>query len=243
MNHMVQLMKQLSGKVGSSIYSSVSNQGNPHHVSFLRQMEKEVKQQKDVLEQPLDKLNVIVFDLETTGFYPDQGDKVLSIGAVKVNGDVIDECDCFYSLVHANVNVDPRISELTGITTADLKTAPSLQQVLGEFYRYIEGQVLVAHHANHEKSFMQHATWSVRRKNFQHRIIDTSFLTRLFQTSERLVSLDECCSYFGIATNGRHHALHDAKMTAELWRASVKKVQDLGYQTLNDIYVQLAKMR
>ncbi|MFP3359977.1 exonuclease domain-containing protein, partial [Planococcus sp. SIMBA_143] len=95
----------------------------------------------------------------TTGFYPNKGDAILSIGAVKVTGETIEQ-ETFYSLVQSNTAPSEEVTELTGIKAEDLQDAPPLSEVLAQFYKFIKGHTLVAHHAKHEQAFMQHATWS-----------------------------------------------------------------------------------
>ncbi|UOE94006.1 exonuclease domain-containing protein [Alkalihalobacillus sp. LMS39] len=241
MNQMVQLMKQLSGKISPNVYASVQQQNSASQVAFLRQLQRELKRE-DVLEIPLDELQVVVFDLETTGFYPDKGDKILSIGAVKMTGaNPLEET--FYSLVHSQDQPSEEIEQLTGIKKEELQEAPPLERVLEQFYKFIQRDTLVAHHAKHERSFMQHATWSVTRTSFQHRIVDTAFLTKIVSPEKELVTLDECCRHFGIEVKNRHHALSDAVMTAKLWGENIQHIQQLGFQHLGDVYAALAKMK
>ncbi|MEH6947616.1 exonuclease domain-containing protein [Bacillus sp. JJ634] len=241
MNQMVRFVKQLSGKLSPSMYSSVEHQTDAASIAFLRQLQRDIKA-KDVLQVPFSELKVTVFDLETTGFYPQKGDKIVSIGAVKMIGNQIIEDETYYSLVNCNEPLPEHVKELTGICEAELAEAPSLEQVLKEFYQFIESRPLVAHHANHEKSFMQHATSSVLKLNFQHRIIDTSFLTKVVEPKKDLITLDDCCNHFGISIEKRHHALHDAIGTAKLWAEGVRLTQQLGFSNLSDVYAHLAKI-
>ena len=61
----------------------------------------------------------------------------------------------------------------------ELEQSPPLLDVLTEFYQFVGGTTLVAHHASHEKKFMSHATWQTLRTTFQHRLVDTAFLTKV----------------------------------------------------------------
>lgn len=240
MNQIVQLVKQLTGRLSPSLYSSVVNQNDAASIAFLRQLQREIKSE-DVLRVPFPELQVIVFDLETTGFYPQKGDRILSIGAIKVKGDQIIWDDTFYSLVNCKEPLPVEVKELTGICDDELAEAPSLEHILREFYQFIKSQPLVAHHVNHEKSFMQHATWSTLKMSFQHRTIDTSFLTKIVEPEKSLITLDDYCSHFGISIEKRHHALHDAIGTAKLWTKSIRLVQKQGFFNLLDVYNHLAK--
>ncbi|WP_458414763.1 hypothetical protein ACNQFZ_08065 [Schinkia sp. CFF1] len=48
MNQMLRLIKQLSGRVSSSMYASVSNQQDAARIAFLRQLEREMKEKEAV---------------------------------------------------------------------------------------------------------------------------------------------------------------------------------------------------
>jgi DNA polymerase III subunit epsilon len=237
---LIQFMKQVQGKINSSVYASLQGQSSPQHVAFLRQLEKELKVEES-LAVPLSELNVVVFDLETTGFFPEQGDEILSVGAVKVKGGRVQPEETFYSLVCCKRELSPEIKALTGIEESDLEDAPELSKVLVDFYDFAKGDVLVAHHASHEKKFLQHYNWKLFRSQFKHRIVDTSFLLKLAEPNLSLVRLEDCCVHCGIPVIDRHHALGDAKMTAELWGYYVDRIQELGLKSLRDVYERLSR--
>ena len=241
-NNMVQFVKQLSSRLSPNMYTSIANRTDAASIAFLRQLQRELKRE-DVLDVPFKELKVVVFDLETTGFNPYKGDFVLSIGAVKMIGNKVLESETFYSLVKSEVDLSEDIVELTGITKEQLMDAPPIGVVLKRFFQFVENDTLVAHHANHEKVFMDHLTWSILRSKFQHRILDTSFLTKIVEPESDLVTLCDLCMRYGIAIEKRHHALHDSIATAKLWGESVSSVQRLGFVNLGDVYSHLAKTR
>lgn len=242
MNPMGQWFKQLSGMVSSNHYTDVISERDPAKVAYMRRLQKSMKQQ-DHLQIPFSDLTVVVFDIETTGFYPQKGDRILSIGATKVKGSKITEEKPFYSLIKSSEPLSDEIQEITGITSEDLLDAPAAEEVLIDFFKFINKHTLVAHHANHEKQFMQHITWSLFKTRFDHRIMDTSFLTKLIEPMKHLVTLEDCCAHYGINATNRHHALADAKMTAEMWCKCVDKIEEQGYTCLKDVYAHLASLR
>ncbi|WP_052015610.1 exonuclease domain-containing protein [Alkalihalobacillus hemicellulosilyticus] len=239
MNNMVQLVKQLSGKLSPSVYTSLQQQSAAARHSQLRQIQRELKKD-DVLERPLSELPFVIFDFETSGFSPDKGDSILSIGAVKMKGDEILEKETFYSTVYSE-NPPEDVLRLTGLTKEELNDSKPLSHVLPTFYEYIGKSTLVAHHASHEKRFMSHATWQLLRTTFVHRILDTSFLTKVVHPSLKLVTLDECCRHYQIPIHVRHHAMEDALVTAKLWQKNIRFAKELGYETLQEIYTYLAR--
>ncbi|WP_209123603.1 exonuclease domain-containing protein [Alkalihalobacillus sp. BA299] len=240
-SQIAQFMKQLQGKIGSGSLASIEAQTNPHHIALLKQVQKEI-QEEQILTVPFKNLNVVVVDIETTGFFPEQGDQILSIGAIKVRGEEILENQTFYSFVQYDKEISPEIKNLTGITEKEVNGAPPLSEVLVQFLEYVGHSTLVAHHANHEKNFFEFATWKLFRSNFKRRILDTSFLIRVAEPENIHTRLEDYCEACGIEVENRHHALGDAKMAAKLWSIYLKKVQMLGCNNLRDLYRCLAKL-
>jgi DNA polymerase-3 subunit epsilon len=241
-NELFQFFRDMSGKFNSKIYAGIRGQSNPQHISFLRQLQKELRE-KNSLDTPLESLKVVVFDLETTGFFPEKGDHAISIGAIKMCGSTIEEeyTSSFYSLIKSDKPLPPEISALTNISDDELALAPTASEVLMKFYKFIDGRVLVAHHSNHEKSFMQKMTWDIWRTRFDHRLIDTSFLIGLFIPVIKPLTLDEICMKYDVEIKDRHHALGDAKMTAKVWSILLKMAQEMGIENLREVYERIAK--
>lgn len=237
---LIQFMRGISGKFNSGVFGAAPVQ-NLQQMALLRQLQREMNIE-EAMRIPLSELNVVVFDIETTGFFPDQGDEIISIGAVKIRGEEILEEEIFYSLVRIDNILSPEIEKLTGITDLELKEAPLLSEVLIQFFDFTRGVTLVAHHANHEKSFLQHASWKLFRTPIKHRIIDTSFLHRIAEPDLKLMRLEDFCEHHAIPVENRHHALGDALLTAKLWRLYIRRAQDLGYMTLRDVYEKVARL-
>lgn len=146
----LQYMRDLYGKVNSSVLHATSSGSNSQQIAFMRQLQKDLKVEV-ASRLPLSNLKAVVFDIETTGFLPDKGDQIISIGAVKVEGcEILDEQ--FYTLVNADVEIPREISRLTGIETENLLDAPPLSDVLVQFFEFIKDDTLVAHHSSHEKA-------------------------------------------------------------------------------------------
>ncbi|WP_231589507.1 exonuclease domain-containing protein [Bacillus sp. FJAT-27916] len=243
MNDFIQFFRGMGGKISSNVLAGMQGQPSAQSISFLRQLEKEVRQ-KDDLSCPLKDLEVVVFDIETTGFHPDKGDQILSIGAVKMKGAAFCEEDTFYSLIKNDGILSTEIRALTNITDEQLQDAPEAHEVLMQFFQFISSRILIAHHSKHEMAFMRKITWNLMKKRFQHRMIDTSFLTNLLTPGPQTIrTLDQLCEECGIEIKNRHHALGDALMTGSIWAYYLQKAIDEGYKNLGDVYSELAKKR
>ncbi|MFC4388072.1 exonuclease domain-containing protein [Gracilibacillus marinus] len=241
MNQMLQLLKQMGGKLYGQNPGALSNSSDFSKAAYIRNLQRELKK-KDVLNIPLKELPVIVFDMETTGFYPYNGDRILSIGAVKMIGAEIQKEDLFYRTVKYDVPLSHDIMELTGLTSFELQRAAPLESVLRHFFQFVKSDTLVAHHSSHEKQFMKHASWTILKTNFQHRIIDTSFLTKVIVPEVKYVTLDDWCSYYNIEVSKRHHALYDALATARIWSICIQRVEQMGFRNLKDAYTHIASL-
>lgn len=240
-NLLYHFFNQFRGKISSNIYIPLVGKANPNHLAFIRNLEKEMEAEKEKsLYVPLSELNVVVFDFETTGFFPEQGDSILSIGAIKFTNGQIDYNETFYSLVQHNEKLSAEIKELTGLDDLELQSAPPIEDVLIKFYQFVQNTPLVAHHASHEKKFLQHANWKAFRKTYIHRIIDTSLLFNIVNQDKKIVSLDDYCALAKVDIKNRHHALGDAITLAKLWKIYIDKLKEMGCYTLHDVYERLA---
>lgn len=224
----------------ASMRGGETAQQTAQQMAFIRSMMRE-KRRPEVLHTPLSQLETVIFDLETTGFAYQHGDEILSFGAVKVVGEEIQE-ETFYTLVNCQSAIPPHITELTGISADMTSTAPSLMDALHKFMSFVGQRVLVAHASAHDKAFLNAALWKTSKVQLTHRVLDTMMLARWLEPQRGGYSLDELLAVHGIPVKGRHHALEDAKMTAQLWVAYLREIANRQQvETLGDLYAYLSR--
>ncbi|MHA0857937.1 exonuclease domain-containing protein [Paenibacillus sp. CMAA1364] len=224
----------------TSAIASVMGDPTAHKMAFIRSLMKE-QRQPGILNIPLSKLETVVFDLETTGFSHQHGDEILSFGAVRMTGLEMRKEEMFYSLVDCGKQLSSRITELTGITQEMMETAPPLMTVLHEFMSFVGGRVLVAHGSGHDKSFLNAALWRTSKTQLGHRVVDTMMIARWLEPNRSSYGLDELLIDQHIPIKGRHHALEDAYMTAELWASYLSIISKRRVDTLSDLYAYLSR--
>jgi DNA polymerase-3 subunit epsilon len=219
--------------------TSMFNAHTAQQMAFIRSMMKE-QRKNSLYDIPLETVELVVFDLETTGFSPYNGDEIISFGAVSVNGTAIDDEQTFYSLVNPKREIPDEIVKLTGITNEMAADAPDLLQGLRSFLEFVQQKVLVAHGTGHDKHFLNSALWKTSKVNLSHRMLDTMMIAKWLNPKMKSFDLDTMLELYEIKPTVRHHALEDSIMTARLWAKLMTEVHDRDITTLGDLYSHLS---
>ncbi len=166
---------------------------------------------------------VIVLDFETTGLSPDQGDRAIEIGAVKlVDGEV---SDTFQQLMYPGKRINSFIEDYTGISNNMLTNAPPCASVMREFSDFIGDFNLVAHNASFDSRFL--AAELQRIKLEQHAEFACSMLiARRVYPEAPNHKLGTLVNYKHLPNDGTfHRALADSQMTAHLWLTMINEIK------------------
>ena len=182
-------------------------------------------------ERKLAELSYTVFDTETTGLEPSAGDEIISIGAVRVvNGRVLKQ-EVFEQLVNPRRPISRESTAVHGIDGRQIANEPPIEQVLPRFHRFCEETVLVAHNAAFDMRFLElkEAATGVR---FGQPVLDTLLLSAVVHPSMDSHHLDLIAERVGVRVIGRHTALGDALLTAEVFLRLVPLLAERGIVTL-----------
>ena len=181
-------------------------------------------------QQSLDE-TYVVFDLETTGFHP-QNNKIIEIGAVKVQNGKITER--FSEFVNPQEPIPFHITELTSIRDENVIDAAPIETVLPNFMQFCEGCVMVAHNADFDMSFIR-ANCHRLGIPFEYTYIDTVALSRFLLPSLSKYKLDNVAKALGVSLEHHHRAVDDAECTAEIFVKFLAMLKERGFETLNQI--------
>jgi DNA polymerase-3 subunit epsilon len=195
-----------------------------------------------VLKSGLDALTYVVFDTETTGLLPHQGDEIVQIAAVRiVNGRRVDG-EVFNTLVHPGRTIPPASSAVHGISDAMVVDAPTVAEALSRFHRFAEGAVLVAHNAPFDMTFLRRAE-PVIGKRFDMPILDTVLLSAVVFSQHEEHSLDALTHRLGITISeeARHTALGDAVATADAFLKMLTMLRGRNIRTFEEVLVEVRK--
>lgn len=189
-------------------------------------------------QQPLRALTFVVFDTETTGLAPSQGDQIVQIGAVRVVNGRILTGETFNRIVNPGRPIPPESIRFHGITDDMARDKPPLGVVLPQFKAYAADSVLVAHNAAFDLKFlrMREHEFGVR---FDNPVLDTMMLSAYLDGGDAGHSLDAICDRFGIEITDRHTALGDAVVTAAVLLRQIDMLEERGIVTLEQVVKQL----
>lgn len=155
----------------------------------------------------------VVFDIETTGLRP-KIDKIIEIGAVKIkNGK---QSDIFSELINPGIKLPNVINEVTGITDEMLKGKRSINEVLPDFVKFCDTDVVMGHNLMFDYSFISVNAVNMNLK-FEKSGIDTLKIAKKHLSGLESRKLDYLCNYYGIEDKEHHRAYNDASVTYKLY--------------------------
>ncbi|GAB4277365.1 MAG: hypothetical protein Kow0092_33160 [Deferrisomatales bacterium] len=186
------------------------------------------------LQAPLNSLEYVVFDSETTGLHPSKGDRLVSLSAVRIRRGRIQPADTFHTLINPERPIPPESIRFHGIDDAQVRDAPTVEQVLPSFYEYVGDAVLVAHNAAFDKKFLDLAAGRARLPHLENPVLDTLFLSYGIHKDFEGHNLDAIARRLGIEVEGRHTSMGDAKATAEVFLRLISLLSARGIHTLAD---------
>lgn len=195
-----------------------------------------------VLEARLEDLTYVVFDTETTGLLPAQGDEIVQIAAVRiVNGRRVEK-EVFDTLVNPGRPIPAASTEVHGITGAMVAEAPGMDEVGRRFHKFAEGAVLVAHNAPFDMEFLRRHEAGIGA-SFDNPILDTVLLSAVVFGQGETHSLDALTHRLGITIpeEARHTAIGDTVATADAFLRLLPMLRAKGMVTFGDVLAEVRK--
>ncbi len=166
-----------------------------------------------------------VVDVETTGFSPLAGDRIIEIAIVRVlaDGSIADE---YATLVNPLRPVGP--SELHGIEQKDVGDAPTFEEIAGDVLERLQGLVVVGHNVRYDRDFLS-AELSAAGV-FLPSIPTLCSLKLAHRLHPELANhrLATCCAALGLDHSHPHEALEEARATARLLGRYMEEAQAAG---------------
>lgn len=169
----------------------------------------------------MDAKEVVVLDIETTGFSPDKFAEIIEIGAVKLDIDKRAITGMFSQLIRPSelFSISPRITEITTIDWKQVENQPFIEEVLPSFARFIGDDPIVAHNAEFDwPRFLVPAFRSVGLHATNEAICTMLLAKEVYPgRGKKGYNLESLSEMYGHQMVGHHRACVDCKWTASIF--------------------------
>jgi DNA polymerase-3 subunit epsilon len=155
-----------------------------------------------------------IIDLETTGFSPNRGDKIVEIGIITTDmqGNVIES---YETLI--NPNRDVGATNIHGITADMVKNAPKIEDVIDDIKYHLHNKTIVGHNLDFDLRFINHEFERLLKKQSEIKGLCTIQMSKVLLPDLPARRLECFCEYFDIQNTLVHSALGDCETTCQLF--------------------------
>lgn len=176
----------------------------------------------------------IIFDTETTGFDPKNGDRLVEIGCIEMVNRVLTGRS-YHAYFNPCRSMPAEAEAVHGLSDAFLADKPLFEAGAQDFLDFIEDSPLVAHNAMFDYGFVNAELALCGFPTVpRDRMIDTVALAKVRHPGAKL-SLDALCSRYGIDRSHRtkHGALLDAELLAQVY-VELRGGRQIGLELVAD---------
>jgi len=194
-------------------------------------------------ETPLHAIRYVVLDTELTSLDP-RTNRLLSIGAIGMQGPSIRLGEQFYRVVNPQVSIPASTVVVHKLRSEDVAEGDALDRTMVDLYHFIAGAVLVGHFVEIELKILNKEMASTGH-TLENPAIDTAkvhqWLLRHGTYSEELplelekLDLATLAKFYGVKGDDPHHALADAFLTACMWQKMLAVLPGKGIRTLRKL--------
>ena len=169
----------------------------------------------------------VSLDLETTGLDP-ENDRIIEIGAVKFRGREV--VNTFHTLVNPGCPLPNRVRLITGITAAELESAPPFSAVADSLVSFLEDCPIVGQNVDFDLSFLRS-----ERLSFPGAVYDIFELASVLFPQLSDYSLPSLAGQLEVPCLVHHRALDDAITAKDVFLALLDRVAELGLPLVSEI--------
>jgi DNA polymerase-3 subunit epsilon len=196
-------------------------------------------------EMLIEDAGYVVLDTELTGLNKKK-DSIVSIGAVKMNGGIIDLSETFYRLVKPETRLTAESVIIHEITPDEVVEKPDISTVLSEFLGYCDDDIIIGFCVNIDMEFLNREVKRVLGHTIPNPVLDIYPIfewvrnNRTVRGGEEITlplhyKLYDMAKYFGISVSGAHNAIIDAFITAQIFQRFIPVLIDSGIKSIGEL--------
>jgi DNA polymerase III epsilon subunit family exonuclease len=192
-----------------------------------------MKAKRNLLDSSIDEVDFSILDVETTGLFPDSGDRVVEVGVVKVRGGAI--VDSFNSLINPERPISPGAFYVNRISPQMVTDAPKFFEIAPQLLEFLDSSVLAAYNSPFDMSFIEteFRLAGVRLPEFV--VIDVLKLARTLLPGIKSYKQGNVAAALSINTNTLHRALEDVIITSQIFSTISGILKTHGLNKLSDL--------
>lgn len=191
---------------------------NTKHIFFYNKLSL-----KDVVNKRPDEY--IVIDTETTGLYPEGGDRIIEFALLKYKDGIL--VDKMISLVNPQCLLPQKIVDITGIKDSDLVNKQPITKYINQIIKFINNKIIIGHNVLFDIRFLYS---EINRCDFETDALSIEYIDTLDIARETVYDienykLETLKNYFKINTTS-HRAESDCETTNEVYKRCLKLLID-----------------
>lgn len=190
----------------------------------------------------LDSLRYVVFDTELTSL-DRRTNRLLSIGAVAMQGVSIQLGEQFYRLVNPQASIPAETVVIHRLRAEDVEGAEQSGKTLDEFFQFSARSVLVGHFVDIDLKALRKEVGETRKidnpavdtARIHHWILRHGPYSEDLPTKLEKLDLPTLAGFYSIDVQDIHHALADAFLTARIWQKMLTILRARGIVSLGKL--------
>lgn len=190
-----------------------------------------------IYESELEKLEIAVIDLETTGLLP-RFDRIIQVAVVPVRGGKLIPSAWESKVNPGDIEIPPKVLELTGLDEREVRRAPRIRRVLQQFDRRVGRRVVAGHNVKRfDLRFLRRAEMRAGIDVQTDYYIDTLLLAQAMRPQLDSHRLAACADEWGIDYDADrlHDALEDTRVCARLLIALIEELRAYDVTTFGQM--------
>jgi DNA polymerase-3 subunit epsilon len=186
--------------------------------------------------KPWTEFEFIAFDTETSGAYP-LGSEVVEFGAVRWKAGK--EISSYQTLLKPSRPMSDFIIGIHGITNEMVEDAPLMKDKISEIREFLNGAILMAHHAPFDLGFMMADFERYNVNPPTEPVLCTSLLARKLIPESHNHKLQTLITHLGLERGSAHRAKDDARACLNV---GLECMNRMGSMTaLQEVFDQVGK--